>query len=165
MQNSQQIKFRKYFLSPKSSKQAISFFTPRDLSNGLNNESEHQPSTNPFKYFQIGTNSRLKPVSLKTPKKCSLNNSKSSDTLRQPELHPAHPPISCKHFLPSLTSDSSSKIPSKKPSKIVPNIFNFRRSDLTNLNSLKPKPSQKIVKFSDETLEVSFGNSGDRKFS
>ncbi|OMJ70065.1 hypothetical protein SteCoe_32050 [Stentor coeruleus] len=84
MHSSKSIRIRKYIVSPEFARPVNMCLTSREISTGLRLELESKPKIvcDPFKNFQIGKKSRLKPVVLKTNKKCIINDPKNAVSMK-----------------------------------------------------------------------------------
>ncbi|OMJ85592.1 hypothetical protein SteCoe_13071 [Stentor coeruleus] len=109
MHSSKSIRIRKCLISPEYERHVKMCLTPKEMSRGLNIDLEIKPKiiSDPFKNLQIGKKSRLKPVALKTNKRCIINetNASSSSNILEPSRYEDYTKSSNKTFLPRINKE------------------------------------------------------------
>ena len=158
MQSSRNLRIRTSVTSPENPRQ-IKFLTPREKSKCFDFElgNINLIQSDPFNYLVKGTSGKLKPIALKTNKKCITRVSESASVcLKLPENSFAQMnEVANKSFLPSLFPDKLD---------FFRNLYKKAPKDLESFDEKMRKRQggkgkEKKVTFVEEDLEFSFGNS------
>ena len=158
MQSSRELRIRTNIISPDNPRQ-IKFLTPREKSKCFDFElgKINLIQSDPFNFLVKGNTGKLRPITLKTSKKCISKITESNSVcLKLPEsLYVSMSESKTKCSLPSLFPDKLECF--RKLQKTRPKIVD-EKNEIKGKGD-KWRSQEKKVKFAGEELEFSFGNS------
>ncbi|OMJ91426.1 hypothetical protein SteCoe_6006 [Stentor coeruleus] len=165
MHSSKSIRIRKCLISPEYERSVKMCLTPKEISRGLNTDFEVKSKiiSDPFKNLQTGKKSRLKPIALKTNKKCIINESNASSSIKilESSRYEDYAKSPNKTFLPMLNKEKCNlKSNLRKVASF--GVFEglFPRKDLGGLDLGKLHKAnferKKRVTFCEKNLETFF---------
>ena len=160
MQSSRELRIRTSFTSPDNPRQ-IKFLTPREKSKCFDFElgNINLIQSDPFNFLVKGNTGKLRPITLKTNKKCISKITESNSVcLRLPEsLFGNISESRNKSFLPSLLPDKLECF--RNLQKTRPKVVEKTNEVLEKGEKWRNKEKvEKKVRFVEEDLEFSFGN-------
>lgn len=165
MHSSKSIRIRKCLISPEYERHAKMCLTPKETSRRLDIDLEIKSKvvSDPFKNLQIGKKSRLKPVALKTNKKCIINESNASSSMRiqEPSRYEDYAKSPNKTFLPMINKEKcslKSNLRQVASFGTFEGIFSRNDSGRLNLGKLHKVnfERKKRVTFCEKNLETFF---------
>lgn len=160
MNNSKSLRIRRYLVSPETPRSMKLIFNPKEVhKSSLLSPVHNSLNTDPFANLETKDKPKLKPVQLKSNKKCITSKSGSSISIKLPSSRQLEFKKKQNYsFLPCLQNDLST--PKKSLNHCFSQINNlklvearvesFKRRDVVN--------HTKKVSFAEKNLDVSFGD-------